>query len=79
MYKIVGYVGLGMSIFFMFAGGFVAFRQILPPPPDLGAIRFDYFQDHPELFNYLVGGLLIAYGAFRLYRSWRLIQEESES
>jgi hypothetical protein len=75
MYKFVGYLGLFMSAFFVASGLYVAIRQFLPPPPPLFQWEFTYFENHPDVFNYLVGALLVAYGMFRFFRSVRAIRE----
>lgn len=74
MYKAVGYIGLFMSIFFIFAAGFIAIKQILPPPPPIFNHEWTYFMEHPSHFNYLMAALLGAYGIFRLWRSYKVIK-----
>lgn len=54
----------------------MAVSQFLTPPQDLfESWGLGYFAEHPEVFNYLVGALLIVYGLFRLFRSVRVIRE----
>ncbi|MEM9984364.1 MAG: hypothetical protein AAF804_04650 [Bacteroidota bacterium] len=74
MYKILGYLGLFMSAFFVAAGLFIAFTQFLGPPPAVFKWEMTYFNDHPEVFNYIVGALLVAYGLFRFFRSVKIIR-----
>lgn len=75
MYKFVAYLGMAMSLFFIFAGVYVAAVQFLPAPPPLFSFTWTYFEAHPAHFNYLIAALLIAYGAFRFYRSVKTLRE----
>ena len=74
MYKSVGYLGMLMSVFFVFAAVFISVRQMLPPPPPLFGHEWTYFMNHPDQFNYLISLLLGAYGIFRFIRSYRIIR-----
>ncbi|MDP5170439.1 MAG: hypothetical protein NWR72_09345 [Bacteroidia bacterium] len=74
MYRSVGYLSIIMSVFFMFAALFVAFRQILPPPPPMFGHEWTFFMKNPEVFNYLIASLLGAYGIFRFVRSYKMIK-----
>jgi len=76
MEKIVGYLGLFMSIFFIGSGLFIAIKQLFPAPRDIFSFEFTYFKEHPDQFNYLVGALLLAYGVFRLVRSLRILKSK---
>ncbi len=77
MRKSLNLVRLIMSLFYLFAGGYILVKQIFPAVP---RPFFDYewtvFQNHPWLLNTLVGGVLIAYGGFRLYRSLKGVKSE---
>jgi len=75
MYKFVGYLGLFMSAFFVASGLYIAIQQFLPPPPPIFQWEFTYFEEHPAVFNYIVGALLVAYGLFRFLRSVRIIRQ----
>jgi hypothetical protein len=75
MYKFVGYLGLFMSAFFVASGLYIAIQQFLPPPPPIFQWEFTYFEKHPEIFNYIVGALLVGYGMFRFLRSVRIIRQ----
>ncbi len=74
MQKIVGYLGLFMSIFFIGSGLFIAIKRLFPAPRDIFSFEFTYFKDHPDQFNYLVGLVLITYGVFRLIRSVKILK-----
>jgi hypothetical protein len=66
-----------MSVFFAFAGVFIAVKQFLPPPPPVGTIRWEFFHANPWAFNVLIGALLFSYGVFRFVRSWRIIRHNN--
>lgn len=75
----VNLVRLVMSLFYLFAGGYILIKQVFPSVP---RPFFDYewtiFQENPWLLNTLVGGILIAYGSFRLYRALTANKEGEE-
>ncbi len=76
MFKFVGYLGLFMSAFFVASGLYMAARQFLIPPKDLfEGFGLSYFVEHPDVFNYVVGAILILYGVFRFFRSVKVIRE----
>jgi len=78
MYKIVGYLGLFMSAFFVASGIYIAASQILSPPSGIYKWEFTFLQDNPAIFNYIVAALLVAYGIFRFSRSVRAIKESRQ-
>jgi hypothetical protein len=75
MYRFVAYLGLPLGVFFAASGLSIAVKRFLPPPPPLFNFRMSFFEQNPDLYNILIGLLLIAYGAFRFYRSFRMIRE----
>ena len=79
MRKTLAYVWLLMSLFYIFIGSVIAIRQVLPSvPPPIYDYKWTYFKDNPTHFNYLMGFLLIAYGIYRLFRSYKTIKGEDE-
>lgn len=74
MYRSIGYLSLFMSIFFIFAAGYVAVKQILPPPPPMFGQEWTHFMENPSHFNYLVALLLGSYGIFRFVRSYKMVK-----
>ena len=79
MRKTIGLVWLFMSIFYTAIGAVIAFKQILPSvPPPVFDYKWEYFQNNPTHFNYLMGGLLMAYGIYRMRRSYKTIRGQQE-
>lgn len=79
MRKSIGYAWVFMSLFYTACGAFIFFKQILPPsPPKWFDIEWTWLQAHPKVFNYLMGSLLMAYGIYRLYRSYKTIKGKDE-
>lgn len=76
--KAVGYLGLLMSGFFVFAGIYISVSQMLPPPPPVFGHEWTFFMENPQYFNYLVTLLLIAYGIFRFVRSYKMIRNNEQ-
>ncbi len=74
MYRSIGYLSLFMSVFFIVAAGYVAVRQILPPPPPMFGREWTYFMENPSHFNFLVAFLLGSYGIFRFVRSYKMVK-----
>lgn len=68
MEKIVGYLGLFMSAFFVFSGVFMIWKQPLNVP-----VYFSSMQNNPGLFHIIIGGILILYGIFRFTRAYKLV------
>lgn len=62
-------VWFAMSLFYIFAGIFLAVRQLIPPPSLLGQ------QLSQESFNIGAGAILIGYGLFRLLRAFKTIKK----
>ena len=78
MYRAVGYLGLFMGAFFIFAGFFIGIKQILTPPLKIFSFEWTYFSEHPDHVNYISGVLLVLYGIFRLYRSYKIIKTNND-
>ncbi|MEL6593572.1 MAG: hypothetical protein AAFQ87_04930 [Bacteroidota bacterium] len=75
MQKPIAYAWFVMSLFYIACGLFIAIKQLLPAsPPPWFDVEWTWLQDHPTVFNYLMGGLLVAYGIYRLYRSYKSIK-----
>ena len=70
MERIVGYLGLFMSAFFVAAGIFFIWKQPLGVP-----VWFSSLQGKPHVFNIIVGILPIVYGIFRFFRSYKIVTE----
>lgn len=68
MEKIVGYLGLFMSIFFVFSGIFIAWKQPLNVPS-----YFSSLQSSPATFHFIIGAILILYGIFRFVRAYKMV------
>jgi uncharacterized membrane-anchored protein YitT (DUF2179 family) len=79
MRRTLSYAWLLMSIFYTFVGAYIAFTQFLPSvPPPIFDYEWEYFQNHPTHFNYLMGGLLMAYGIYRIIRAIRTLRGRDE-
>ncbi len=65
MQRFVGMLGLVMSIFFV---GFGVAIMIIRPETNL-------FKDAPAWYHVLIGMLLVAYGIFRFWRSYKTLKE----
>jgi len=79
MRKTIGYAWFAMSLFYIACGLVIAIKQILPAsPPAWFDIEWTWLKDNPSVFNYLMGGLLIAYGIYRLFRSYKSIKGQDE-
>lgn len=76
MYKIVAYLGLFMSVFFIFSGFYIAYVKFLPAPPPLFQWEFTFLEKNLGLYNGFIGALLAAYGVFRFRRSFKLLREK---
>ncbi|MFK7922955.1 MAG: hypothetical protein AB8H47_13410 [Bacteroidia bacterium] len=79
MRKTIGYAWFAMSLFYIACGLLIAIKQLLPSsPPPWFDVKWTWLQDHPTVFNYTMGGLLIAYGIYRLFRSYKSIKGQDE-
>ena len=70
MEKIVGYLGLFMSAFFVASGIFLIWRRPFGVPA-----FFESLQDKPHVFYIGLGLILISYGIFRFFRAYNLIRK----
>lgn len=68
MEKFVGYLGLFMSVFFVFVGVFIIWKQPLNVPA-----YFSSLQSNPSVFHFILGGMLMAYGIFRFVRAYKMV------
>lgn len=75
MYKVVAYLGLFMSVFFVFSGLYIAYVKFLPAPPPIFQYEFTFAEKNPGVYNAFIGALLAAYGVFRFRRSYKLLRE----
>ena len=76
MHKIVGYLGLLMGVIFTGIGGFIAIFQPLIPISGIYDFDWTFIKDNAPALNIIVGLLFIAYGIYRLYRSYNIIKNK---
>lgn len=70
MVRLVGILGLFFSIFFVIVSITIIVRQWLP----ILEVFPDGIKDNPDIYNYIIGGLVMAYGIFRFIRSYKMIR-----
>lgn len=75
MLRLVGILGLFFSIFFMVVALTIIFNQWLPIPEAFP----ETIKENSEIYNYLVGVLVMGYGIFRFIRSYHAIRHNQES
>ena len=69
MYRIVSLLGLFFGAFFIFAGIFFAIQK----PANI------LYEGAPAWYYFGIGGMIAAYGGFRIYRAWKALKQNKPS